>query len=85
LQAIIHRKLKACSDRSHSSKGNGIGCFFSELTTVICKGSGPVDGHPRFLSSYRSETSGIVEGKQLQTRRMKKLEEHFRKKAMMKI
>jgi len=52
---------------------------------VICKGSGPVDGHPRFLSSYRSETSGIVEGKQLQTRRMKKLEEHFRKKAMMKI
>jgi hypothetical protein len=27
---------------------------------VICKGSGLVDGHPRFLSSYRLETSGIV-------------------------
>ena len=27
---------------------------------IICKGAGPVDGHPHLITSYHSKTTGIV-------------------------
>ena len=63
-QEILQDALVACSDGAYdqSSSVASHGWVFGSGTLEIqqATGAGPVDGHPKFLSSYRAELSGIV-------------------------
>jgi hypothetical protein len=56
-------KLLVCSDGAYNPKigsASHAWIFASEIQPNISSGSGPDDGHPAYLSSYRSELGGIL-------------------------
>jgi hypothetical protein len=63
-QELLQDALVVCSDGAyeHSSSVPSHGWVFGTNTLEIqqASGAGPVDGHPKFLSSFRAELSGIV-------------------------
>jgi hypothetical protein len=61
---ITENHLAICSDGAHDASNqiasHGIVFGSSLLKQTIATASGPVDGHPRVVTSYRAERSGIV-------------------------
>jgi hypothetical protein len=55
--------LVTCSDGSfdpETNRGSHGWVISDNTTTILAHGSGPADGHPRLMSSYRAELGGLL-------------------------